>query len=139
MLTWVGICLLFTQLVGQQISGSQSEKMTISMEPALWEFAPNGVKFEDHLSVPSLQIVSDTTKAVLKGVNFTTGTIEFDMAITDYPSIMKSPFGRCDIENTSFELPLREGINELVIGVENVFYGWGVIARLDQLKDITLE
>ena len=49
---------------------------------------------------------------------------------------MKEPRGRCTIENTSFELPLQEGENELIIGVTNYFYGWGIIARLDNADDL---
>lgn len=45
--------------------------------------------------------------------------------------LSKTPDGRCSIENTAFNLPLKEGDNELLIGVANSFYGWGVIARLD--------
>lgn len=45
--------------------------------------------------------------------------------------IMKTPEGRCSIENTAFNVPLNEGDNELLIGVANSFYGWGIIARLD--------
>ncbi|MDJ1482008.1 hypothetical protein QNI16_16015 [Cytophagaceae bacterium YF14B1] len=52
--------------------------------------------------------------------------------------LMKPPFGRCSIENTSFTLPLKAGDNELLIGVANSFYGWGVIARFDNLDDIEL-
>ena len=44
---------------------------------------------------------------------------------------MKEPRGRCTIENTSFTLPLQAGKNELLIGITNDFYGWGIIARLD--------
>ncbi|OAV43410.1 hypothetical protein A3850_002365 [Lewinella sp. 4G2] len=44
---------------------------------------------------------------------------------------MKAPRGRCSIENSHFELPLQEGDNELVIGVTNFFFGWGIVARLE--------
>lgn len=44
---------------------------------------------------------------------------------------MKEPRGRCTIENTSIRLPLQEGENEIMIGIANNFYGWGLIARLD--------
>ncbi len=44
---------------------------------------------------------------------------------------MKSPRGRCTIENTSFQLPLQKGENEILIGLTNYFYGWGIIARLE--------
>lgn len=43
---------------------------------------------------------------------------------------MKEPRGRCTIENTSFQLPLQKGENEIIIGVTNYFYGWGIIARV---------
>jgi len=47
--------------------------------------------------------------------------------------------GRCTIDNASFQLPLREGKNELIVGLANYFYGWGLIARLDEMDGITLE
>jgi hypothetical protein len=46
---------------------------------------------------------------------------------------------RCVIENTSIKLPLRKGSNELLIGLANYFYGWGIVARLDDTKGIQLE
>lgn len=47
--------------------------------------------------------------------------------------------GRCTIENTSFKLQLKEGKNEIVIGLANYFYGWGIIARLDDTEGIHLQ
>lgn len=52
--------------------------------------------------------------------------------------MMKKPEGRCSLENTSFELPLNAGDNELLIGVANDFYGWGIIARLDKMDGIEI-
>jgi hypothetical protein len=52
--------------------------------------------------------------------------------------IRKEPEGRCSIENATFALPLTAGANDLVIGVANDFYGWGLVARLDNLEGITL-
>jgi hypothetical protein len=52
--------------------------------------------------------------------------------------IRKNPDGRCSIENTTFDLPLNAGDNELLIGVANDFYGWGIVARIDSLAGITL-
>lgn len=52
--------------------------------------------------------------------------------------ISKTPEGRCSIENTSFNLPLKVGDNELLIGVANDFFGWGVIARLEDLNGIDI-
>jgi hypothetical protein len=51
--------------------------------------------------------------------------------------IMKEPEGRCAVENTSFALPLKSGKNDLLIGVTNFFFGWGIIARLDKLEGIS--
>jgi len=51
----------------------------------------------------------------------------------------KVPDGRCSIENTSFKVPLKEGVNQLMIGVANFFYGWGIVARMDNLDGINLE
>jgi hypothetical protein len=53
--------------------------------------------------------------------------------------IMKEPDGRLSIENTHFTLPLNQGDNELLVGVGNDFYGWGIVARLDKMEGITLE
>jgi hypothetical protein len=51
-------------------------------------------------------------------------------------AIMKEPEGRCTIDNTSFNLPLKQGVNELLIGVANDFFGWGIIARLDNMEEV---
>ncbi|UAY57129.1 family 16 glycoside hydrolase [Arachidicoccus terrestris] len=52
---------------------------------------------------------------------------------------MKTPGGRISLENASFDLPLKKGQNEILIGVANAFYGWGIIARLDDSKGLLLE
>lgn len=52
--------------------------------------------------------------------------------------IRKAPEGRCSIENTAFDVPLNAGDNELLIGIANNFYGWGLVARLDSLAGLTL-
>lgn len=49
---------------------------------------------------------------------------------------MKEPKGRCTIENTSFKLPLQKGANEVLIGITNYFYGWGIIARLENTEGL---
>ncbi|NML42032.1 hypothetical protein HHL17_32905 [Chitinophaga sp. G-6-1-13] len=53
--------------------------------------------------------------------------------------LAKVPAGRCSLDNASFYLPLKAGNNELVIGVANDFFGWGLIARMDDLDGIQLE
>ena len=52
---------------------------------------------------------------------------------------MKEPRGRATIENTSLELPLIEGENELLIAVANSFFGWGLIARLDDTEGLAVK
>ena len=51
----------------------------------------------------------------------------------------KLPDGTCSIENCSFKVPLHKGENYLLIGVTNFFYGWGIIARFDDLDGIKLD
>lgn len=46
--------------------------------------------------------------------------------------------GRCTIENTTIELPLKEGDNEIMIALANYFYGWGLVARFDDMDGIQL-
>lgn len=53
--------------------------------------------------------------------------------------IMKYPGGRCTIDNTTFELPLQEGENELLIALANDFFCWGIVARLDRLDELSLK
>lgn len=53
--------------------------------------------------------------------------------------IAKVPDGRLSLENTTISLPLRQGDNELLIGVGCNFFGWGIMARLDDLDGIRLE
>lgn len=53
--------------------------------------------------------------------------------------MMKAPFGRCSIENSSFSIPLKAGKNEILMGVANDFFGWGIVARLEDMKGITVE
>jgi len=52
---------------------------------------------------------------------------------------MKEPRGRCTIDNTSFPIPLPKGENEILIGVTNYFFGWGIIARLENMEGISKE
>lgn len=49
---------------------------------------------------------------------------------------MKEPKGRATLDNTSFEIPLQEGDNEILIGLTNYFYGWGIIARFENTEGV---
>lgn len=53
--------------------------------------------------------------------------------------IMKEPAGRCSIENTSFMIPFKAGKNELTVALANDFYGWALIARLEDMDGIRVE
>ena len=53
--------------------------------------------------------------------------------------IMKEPDGRCSIENASFVIPFKAGKNEILVGLSNNFYGWALIARLEDMEGITVE
>ena len=53
--------------------------------------------------------------------------------------MQKQPKGRCSVDNTSVTIPLQKGENELLIGVSNFFYGWGIVARFDDLDDVKIE
>ena len=50
----------------------------------------------------------------------------------------KDPAGRCTIDNSSIQVPLKEGNNVIMIALTNYFYGWGIIARLDSMDGLTL-
>ena len=50
----------------------------------------------------------------------------------------KTPDGRLSLENGSFTLPLEAGDNEVVVGLANKFFGWGLMLRLDDADRITL-
>ena len=44
---------------------------------------------------------------------------------------MLEPRGRATPENAAVKLPLQAGENELLIGLTNYFFGWGLVARLN--------
>jgi hypothetical protein len=70
---------------------------------------------------------------------FVNGQLVFaDKNLYQPPSARKTPDGRCSIENGSFELPLKAGVNEIDVALASNFYGWGLILRLDDLKGVQL-
>ncbi|MEM6342803.1 MAG: hypothetical protein AAF927_02950 [Bacteroidota bacterium] len=50
---------------------------------------------------------------------------------------MKEPRGRCSLENASFQVPLQPGKNEIIIGLSNYFYGWGIMARFEDTAGLS--
>jgi hypothetical protein len=53
--------------------------------------------------------------------------------------LQKYPGGLLDIANTAFDLPLKKGDNEIMIGIAAKNYGWGIMARIKSLDDLFLE
>lgn len=51
----------------------------------------------------------------------------------------KSPDGRISTENSRFEVSLKDGKNDLLIGLANDFFGWGIIARFENRQGIEFE
>jgi len=51
-------------------------------------------------------------------------------------SMRKYPAGRISVQNAKVNLNLKAGENELVIAVSNDFYGWGIIARLENMEGV---
>jgi hypothetical protein len=52
---------------------------------------------------------------------------------------MKEPRGRCTLENTSFKVPLKEGENEILVGLSNYFFGWGMVTRWNDTSGLSYE
>jgi hypothetical protein len=70
---------------------SKSTEMAIPMQAERWTFPEGKVEFVQHKGVQSLKILPDGGQALLKNVDFTDGTIEFDVEPTDaakYPFLM---------------------------------------------------
>jgi hypothetical protein len=62
-----------------------------------------------------------------------------DKNIYRFPDMRKNPDGRISVENSAFDVTLKAGENELLIGIANDFYGWGIISRLDTVEGIRIE
>ena len=54
------------------------------------------------------------------------------------PDLRKKPDGRLSLQNGAFTLPLEAGDNDIVVGVANAFFGWGLMLRLDDAAGVTL-
>jgi hypothetical protein len=53
------------------------------------------------------------------------------------PPMRKYPDGRISIQNSRFNITLKQGDNEIMVAVANDFYGWGLIARLEYMEGIS--
>lgn len=50
----------------------------------------------------------------------------------------KPPAARVSLDNSILDLPLKAGVNEVLIGVGNK-YDWGIVARLDNATEVKIE
>ena len=50
-----------------------------------------------------------------------------------------NPGGRVDVSNYVLEVPLQQGDNQLLIGIDSPLEGWGMVARLQNLDGITIQ
>lgn len=55
-----------------------------------------------------------------------------------YQNMRKSPNGRISLDNCQFDISLKQGENELLIGLANDFYGWGIIAQLEDIEGVEI-
>ncbi|HLI94007.1 MAG TPA: hypothetical protein VKU83_10370, partial [Puia sp.] len=55
-----------------------------------------------------------------------------------YGEPIAKQLGRLSIDNSTLTVPLQKGDNEILVGVGNAFYGWGIAARLDDTNGIEL-
>jgi len=51
----------------------------------------------------------------------------------------KVPGGRISVTNSTVEIPLEAGTNELLIAISSPLYGWGVMARVQRLNGLTIQ
>lgn len=69
---------------------------------------------------------------------FINGGLLYTDKNTYWLPIRKNPDGRCDIRNSSIQLPLKAGDNQIMVALANYFYGWGIVARLNSLEGIDI-
>lgn len=76
-----GLVFLFPIILPAQKKTDKSpakKVLNIPMTPEHWEVQPGKVEFGKHKNVDSLKIQQNGGMAILKNVDFTIGTIEFD-------------------------------------------------------------
>src|SRR5688572_17467599 len=69
---------LFCQKTKSKSTGSPAETK-IPMTATRWEFPANSTEFSDYKGTPAMKILSGSDKVILKDLNFSNGTIEFDL------------------------------------------------------------
>lgn len=75
-------CLLYL-LPLFSLAQKKNTAIQVPMQASHWSFRPGGVEFITHKSVPAMKILTTPDSAVLKELDFTNGTIEYDMEPLD--------------------------------------------------------
>jgi hypothetical protein len=123
-----------------------AEPITITMTADHWQTKENA-EFLRQLGFFHGLMRLNSGNAVLKGITFSDGTIEFDVNTIGRgaPGIAfrqegarKAPDGRCSLENGAFTLPLEAGDNEVAVAIANNFFGWGLMLRLADPEGVHL-
>lgn len=52
--------------------------------------------------------------------------------------LSKFPDGCLNIDNSTINIPLKQGSNELLIGIVNNFYSWAIVARMRNLHNLSI-
>jgi hypothetical protein len=52
--------------------------------------------------------------------------------------LSKFPDGCLNIDNSTINIPLKQGSNELLIGIVNNFYSWAIVARMRNLNNLSI-
>ena len=53
-------------------------------------------------------------------------------------TLSKFPDGCLNIDNSTINIPLKQGANEVLIGVVNNFYSWAIVARMRNLHGLSI-
>jgi len=53
-----------------------------------------------------------------------------------FGTLQQKDQGRCTLNNATIRVPLKTGDNELLIALANYFYGWGIVARFEDMEGI---
>ena len=61
------------------------------------------------------------------------GKNQFGLPLSRYPN------GCLNIDNSTINIPLKQGNNELLIGIVNNFYSWAIVARMRNLHNLSIE
>lgn len=69
---------------------------------------------------------------------FINGKLLYQDKNTYFLPIHKNPDGRLDLANSTVRIPLKAGDNTVMVAISNYFYGWGIVARLENLDGIDL-